>query len=255
MELFFICLRLFGFGSSFEESDAVVSAVRCFSFLTFPDFPFHSVCSFSFWHYVRLCHYAALISALQVVLKTRLVDSLSAVSPNRGLQALTWLQKNKGRATAQSNTETQRTGSAVADLNSNEFQWIPSCILRSILDASPRLFQWGMHTRLPIAPCKFLNLRGWLVTVLCCMPHTPLPCQGETWHTTWSPRCKTSRKKKQERSRRKQKVAEGATGAKVNFWGTSISLPFLYAKALAAAVGPFNFHRSSQRIMQGSNVP
>ena len=88
-------------------------------------------------------------------------------------------------------------------------QWIPSCILRSILDASPRLFQWGMHTRLPIAPCKFLNLRGWFVTVLCCMPHTPLPCQGETWHTTWSPRCKTSRKKKQERSIRKQKVAEG----------------------------------------------
>jgi len=47
MELFFIC-RVFGFGSSFEESDAVVSAVRCFSFLTFPDFPFHSVSSFSF---------------------------------------------------------------------------------------------------------------------------------------------------------------------------------------------------------------
>ena len=205
MELFFIC-RVFGFGSSFEESDAVVSAVRCFSFLTFPDFPFHSVSSFSFWHYVRLCHYAALISALQVVLKTRLVDSLSAVSPNRGLQALTLTAKEQRQSNG---TKQYRNPEDWECSGRPQFKWIPmNSILHSALNlgcfSAPLSVRYA-HTT---SHCPVQISQPERLICHCTMLHA-------TYTTAMSRRdlahnlITTLQNKQKEKTRKKYKEAEG----------------------------------------------
>ena len=166
---------VFGFGISLEEeSDAVVFA----SFLTFPStasllfrFDTMSLCCFDF-SFVSCPPNQNVTGwlALCCLSKQRIASShLTSAKEQRQSNGSTKYRSPEDWecsdciSVLSANPENPETSIPISIRKS-----IPSCILRSILDASPRLFQWGMHTGLPIAPCKFLNLRGQADESLCC---------------------------------------------------------------------------------------